>query len=143
MRPSETRVKMAVMKKKIPSQVIFGLSILVIGGGLIGGEYLLVKWYPGHQQRVNDETLKQRPYHNDSLGIDVQIADGLYGSIQDFPGGVKISRSKFWSIGSSLTITSQPNPDQHLGVFSGGAGQLGGQGRGGRSSTLSPRAHED
>jgi hypothetical protein len=105
------------MKKKLPSQVIFGLSILVIGGALIGGEYLLVNWYPGHQQRVNDEALKQRPYHNGALGIDVQIADGLYGSVLEFPGGVKISRSKFWSIGSSLTITSQPNPD-HTWEFS-------------------------
>jgi hypothetical protein len=103
---------MAAMKKQIGSQLILGVSILIIGCGLAGGEYLLVKWYPGHQQRVNEETLEQRPYHNDSLGIDIQIADGLYGSVETFPGGVKISRSKFWSIGPSLTITSQPNPDQ-------------------------------
>jgi hypothetical protein len=103
---------MAAMKKQIGSQWILGVSILIIGCGLAGVEYLLVKWYPGHQQRVNEETLKQRPYHNDSLGIDIQIADGLYGSVETFPGGVKISRSKFWSVGPSLTITSQPNPDQ-------------------------------
>jgi hypothetical protein len=103
---------MAAMKKQIPSQLIFCLSILIIGGGLVGGEYLLVKWYPGHEQRVSEETLKQRPYHNDSLGIDLQIADGLYGKVETFPNGMKISRSKFWSIGPSLTITSQPNPDQ-------------------------------
>jgi len=100
------------MKKHIPVQLILAVSILIIGAALAGGEYLLVKWYPGHQQRVREETLKQRPYHNDSLGIDVQIAEGLYGNTESFPGGVKMSRSKFWSIGPSLTITSQPNPDQ-------------------------------
>ena len=112
LRASETRVKMAAMKKQIPSQLILAVSILIVGGGLAGGEYLLVKWYPGHQQRVSEETLKQRPYHNDSLGIDIQIAEGLYGNTETFPGGVKISRSKFWSMGPWLTITSQPNPDQ-------------------------------
>ena len=102
---------MAAMKK-IPGQLILAISILVIGGGLVGGEYLLVKWLPSHRQRVSEETLKQRPYHNDALGIDMQISEGLYGTAEAFPGGVKITRSKFWSIGPSLTITSQPNPDQ-------------------------------
>ncbi|HXX23969.1 MAG TPA: hypothetical protein VEO19_12535 [Terriglobia bacterium] len=100
------------MKKQIPSQFILAISILIIGAGLVGGEYLLVKWYPGHRQRVSDETLKQRPYHNDALGVDIQIAEGLYGNAETFPNGVKITRSKFWSVGPSLTITSQPNPDQ-------------------------------
>ena len=103
---------MTAMKKHIPSQLILAVSILIIGGGLVGGEYLLVRWYPGHHQRVSDETLKQSPYHNDAMGIDLQIADGLYGNVESFPGGLKISRSKFWSVGPSLTITSQPNPDQ-------------------------------
>lgn len=100
------------MKKQIPSQLILAVSIVIVGAGLVGGEYLLVRWYPGHRQRVSDETLKQRPYHNDALGIDIQIAEGLYGNAETFPDGVKISRSKFWSVGPSLTITSQPNPDQ-------------------------------
>jgi len=100
------------MKKRIPVQLILAVSILIIGSGLAGGEYFLVKWYPGHQQRVSVATLQQRPYHNDALGIDIQIANGLYGNVEAFPGGVKISRSVFWSIGPSLTITSQPNPDE-------------------------------
>jgi hypothetical protein len=32
--------------------------------------------------------------------------------VVDFPGGVRITRSEFWSIGPSLTITSQANPGQ-------------------------------
>ena len=103
---------MAGMKKRIPSQLILAVSILIVGGGLVGGEYLLVKWYPGHHQRVSEETLKQRAYHDDSLGIDIQIANGLWGNVETFPGGVRIKRSEFWSIGASITITSQPNPDQ-------------------------------
>jgi hypothetical protein len=102
---------MAAMKK-IPNQLILAVSILIIGAGLVGGEYLLVKWYPGHQERVREQTLQQTPYHNEALGIDMQIANGLNGNVETFPGGVKIRRSKFWSVGPSLTITSQPNPDQ-------------------------------
>lgn len=101
------------MKREIPTQLYFGLAVLVIGSALVGGEYLLVKWYPRHEQRVRDETLNLLPYRNDSLGIEMQVAAGLYGKIEGFPGGVRIFRSKFWSIGPSLTITSQPNPDQN------------------------------
>ena len=108
----EPCVKMAAMKKQMPIQLVLALSILVIGAALAGGEYLLVRWYPGHQQRVREKILKQSAYHNDALGIDIQIAHGLYGNVETFPGGVKINRSVFWSVGPSLTITSQPNPDQ-------------------------------
>jgi hypothetical protein len=103
---------MAAMKKAIPFQLILALSIVIIGAGLAGGEYLLVRWLPGHHQRVSEETLALRAYHNDSLGIDMQIANGLYGNPEPFPGGVKIGHSVYWSTGPSLTITSQPNPDQ-------------------------------
>jgi hypothetical protein len=102
---------MAAMKK-IPVQLYVAILVVAVGGCLVGGEYLLVKWYPGHQQRVAEETLKQSPYHNESLGIDMQIAEGLQGNVESFPGGVKIKRSSFWSISPSLTITAQPNPDQ-------------------------------
>jgi len=112
LRGGATQVKMTSMKMRIPTQLIIGVSILIIGGGLVGGEYLLVKWYPGHVQRVNEEVLKQDPYHNDELGVDIQVARGLYGRVETFPGGVKISRRKFWSVGPSLTITSESNPDQ-------------------------------
>jgi len=100
------------MAKRIPFQLILGFSILVIGGGLVLGEYLLVKWLPGHRERVREDTLKPHPYHNDALGLDIEIADGIYGNVENFPGGVKIGRPKLWGVGPSLTITSQPNPDQ-------------------------------
>jgi hypothetical protein len=103
---------MALMAKRIPFQLILGFSILIIGGGLVLGEYVLVRWLPGHRERVREDTLKPHDYHNDALGLDIQIADGIYGNVETFPGGVKIGRAKFWSVGPSLTITSQPNPDQ-------------------------------
>jgi hypothetical protein len=88
------------------------LLVIVLGGaGALGAEYLLVKWYPRHQQRVADEVLTLLPYRNDSLGVQMQVAAGIYGKVEGFPGGVKIYRPKFWSVGPSLTITSQPNPD--------------------------------
>jgi len=88
------------------------LLVIVLGGaGALGGEYLLVKWYPRHQQKVADEVRTLLPYRNDILGVEMQVAAGIYGKVDGFPGGVKIYRPKFWSIGPSLTITSQPNPD--------------------------------
>jgi hypothetical protein len=104
---------MTFMARQIPTQIYVGLAILVTGVALVGGEYLLVKWYPHHAQRVRDQTLNLLPYRNDSLGVDMRVAAGLYGKVESFPGGVRIIRPKFWSIEPSLTITSQPNPDQN------------------------------
>ncbi len=98
-------------------QLILALVILFVGGVVLAGEYLGVKWYPGHQQRAAEEILKPLPYSNEALGIEIQVAAGIYEKVQSFPGGVKILRPKFWSVGPSLTITSQPNPD-HTAEFS-------------------------
>jgi hypothetical protein len=100
------------MKKEISLQLIVGLVIVLGGASFLGIEYFLVKWYPRHQLQVVEDTLKQLPYRNATLGIEMQVAAGLYEQVEDFPGGVKIQRPKFWSVGPSLTITSQPNPDQ-------------------------------
>jgi hypothetical protein len=100
------------MKKHVPTQLIVGLGILLVGGGIVGGEYFLVKWYPGHKEVVRKETLKLVPYNNLDLGIDMQVAAGIDDKVESFSGGVRISSSRFWSVGPSLIITSQPNPDQ-------------------------------
>ncbi len=88
------------------------LIILFVGGGAVGAEYILVKWYPHYQRVLSTETLKLLPYSNAELGIDMQVAAGIYGKVDGFPGGVKIFRPKIWSIAPSLTITTQPNPDR-------------------------------
>jgi len=98
--------------KKLPTQLIVGLGILLIGGGIVGGEYFLVKWYPQHKEAVKKETLALTPYKNDGLGFEMQVAAGLNEKTEVFLGGVRISSSRFLSKGPSLTITSQPNPDQ-------------------------------
>jgi len=100
------------MKKEIPLQLKVAIGVLLAGAVILGGEYLLVKWYPRYQQRIAEKTLKLLPYRNDSLGIEMQVAAGLYGKVESFPGGVKIIRPRFWSFSPTLTITSQPNPDQ-------------------------------
>jgi hypothetical protein len=99
------------MKTGIPMQVTVALAILVLGGGFLGTEYFLVRWYPRHQQRVSEETLKLLPYRNDGLGIEMQVAAGIYGKVESSPGSVKIFRSRIFRDGPSLTVTSQPNPD--------------------------------
>lgn len=103
---------MAAMKRQLPTQLIVGLGILFVGGGIIGGEYFLVRWYPHHKLAVKEETLKPVPYKNASLGVELQVAAGLNDHVETFPGGVRIYSTRFWSIGPSLTLTSQPNPDQ-------------------------------
>lgn len=99
------------MKREISTQLLVALGIVLLGAGILAGEYFLVKWYPRHERRVQEEALKLLPYRSDSLGIEMQVAAGLYGAVENFPGGVRITRPKFWSIPPSLTITSQPNPD--------------------------------
>ena len=98
-------------KRRVPLQLIVGVAILIIGAALLGGEYLLVKWYPSHQQHVADVTLKPLPYKNDGLGIEMQVAAGIYGKVESFPGGIRIYRSALLGNGPSVTLTSQPNPD--------------------------------
>ena len=100
------------MKKETSIQLIVGLVIVLGGASFLGIEYFLVKWYPRHKFQVVENTLKPLPYRNTALGIEMQVAAGIYGQVEDFPGGVKIQRPAFWSVGPSLTITSQPNPDQ-------------------------------
>ena len=105
------------MKKEVPLQLVVGVGILVAGGILLGGEYFWVRWAPAHRQRVADETLKLLPFHDDALGVDMQVAAGIYGKVENLPGGVKIFRPRFWGVGPSLTITSEPNAD-HAKEFS-------------------------
>ncbi|HEV2234116.1 MAG TPA: hypothetical protein VGV68_12005 [Terriglobia bacterium] len=105
------------MKREIPTQLYVGLGILLIGGIFLGVEYFLVKWTPLHKQRVADAALKPLPYHNDSLGVDMQVAAGIYGKVENFPGGAKIFRPRWWGSGPSITLTSEPNVD-HATEFS-------------------------
>jgi hypothetical protein len=99
------------MKKQISTQWIVGLSILAVGAVVMAGEYLFVKWTPGHEERLREQALKPVPYKNETLGIEIQISAGLTGDTEDFAGGVRITRPKFMGIGPSITITSRPNPD--------------------------------
>jgi len=85
---------------------------LLIGGGIVGGEFFLVKWYPKHKEAVINETLKLTPYKDDNLGIEMQVAAGINRKVESFSGGVRIFSPSFLSTGPSLTITKQPNPDQ-------------------------------
>ena len=105
------------MKKHVPTQLIVGLGILLIGGGIVGGEYFLVKRYPSHKTAVINETLALTPYKNDGLGFEMKVAAGIYEKVETFSGGVRIFSPSFWSTGPSITITSQPNPSQS-GEFS-------------------------
>ncbi len=41
--------------------------------------------------------LRLLPYRNDSRGVEMQVAAGIYGGVEDFRGGVKITVP--WSIG--------------------------------------------
>lgn len=84
--------------------------ILLIGGAiLLTAEYFIVRWYPGHEQRVTAAMLTLLPYQNEGLGIQMQVAAGIYGKVETYPGGVRIYRPWLLGGGPSITITSQPN----------------------------------
>ena len=110
------RVNMASMKKQIPTQLFVGLGILLVGGGIILGEYFLVRWYPAHRAGVIRDTLRLTPFKNDGLGVEMQVAAGIDEKVEAFSGGVRIYSPRFWSTGPSITVTSEPNPD-HSGEF--------------------------
>ncbi len=99
------------MKKKIPIQLIVAAGIVLFGGGAVLGEYVLVKWWPHHRYNMANKMTELLPYRNDKLGIQMQVARAIYGSVQDFPGGTKIYRRSVFHTGPVLTITSQANPD--------------------------------
>ncbi len=105
------------MKWKMPTQLKFALAILIIGGGALAGEYTLVKWYPYYKGYRANKALQMLPYHNPEMGIDMQVAAGIYGKVDDFPGGVRIYRPRIFGNGPSLTLTSQANPG-HTDEFS-------------------------
>ena len=105
------------MKKEIPTQLIVGLSVLLIGGAFLGVEYFWVRLAPIHKQHMADETLKMLPYHNDALGLDMQVAAGFYGKVENFPGGAELIKPRFFGVAPSITITSEPNVD-HASEFS-------------------------
>ncbi len=100
------------MKEKVPTQVIVTLVILLGGGIFLGAEFLIVKWHSYYKQRVAEQTLALIPYHNETLGIDMQVAAGIYGKADGFPDGVKIQHPRLLGTGPSLTITEEPNPDK-------------------------------
>lgn len=99
------------MKKQMPIQLVVGLVIVLVGVGIVGGEYLLVRWYPGHKEAVKKETLELKPYKNDALGIEMQVAAGIKDKVEPFYGGVRIYSPRLWSEPPSIKITTEPNPD--------------------------------
>jgi hypothetical protein len=99
------------MKNHVPTQLIVGLGILLVGAGIVVGEFLIVRWYPGHQIAVRQQTLDLVPFKNDGLGIEMQVAKGITEKVEPFSGGVRIYAPRVWGIGPTIKITSQPNPD--------------------------------
>jgi hypothetical protein len=99
------------MKKALSTQWMLMIAIVVIGGAILGAEYYLVKWLPGHRERLREEVLKPVPYKNDKLGFEAEIAAGLTGKIEEFPGGVRIFKPETMSLGPSVTFTARPNPE--------------------------------
>ncbi|MGH9358799.1 MAG: hypothetical protein ACRD22_08500 [Terriglobia bacterium] len=83
--------------------------LIVAGVVILGGEYLLVRWYPGHKQRVAEAALQLLPYQNDGLGVQMKIAAGIYGQVEVYPGGIKIYRPSIFEKGPSIALTSQAN----------------------------------
>lgn len=86
------------------------LIILVIAVLVFGTEYALKRWLPAHEQRVEDAALKQLPYQKASLGLQMQVAAGIYGAVADTGDSAKIYRSHISGGSPSITLTLLPNP---------------------------------
>jgi len=99
------------MKIQLSGQWLLMIGIVVVGGAFLAGESYLVKWLPGHRERQREATLQPVSYKNEKLGIELQISSGLMNNPEEFSGGVRMSKASTMSIGPSLTITVQPNPD--------------------------------
>ena len=63
------------------------MGILLIGGGIVGGEYILVKWYPAAQRSREKGNVGAHSYKNDGLGIEMQVAAGINGKTECFIRG--------------------------------------------------------
>jgi len=83
--------------------------LLIAGAIILGGEYFMVRWYPGHKQRVADAALQLLPYQDDGLGIQMKVAAGIYGKVAVYPGGIRIYRPSIFEKGPSITLTTQAN----------------------------------
>ncbi len=86
------------------------IVVLVAGSVLLGSEFLFLRWYPNRAQRIAAALLKQLPYRNAMLNLQMQVASGIYGKVVNEANGVMIYRPKWFGKGPSLAITSQPNP---------------------------------
>ena len=104
---------MATMKKKIPTQLMVGLGILLVGGGIIGGEYFPREMVSETQSR-REKAKRWLPPPTRTMIWELRCRwrRALTEKVEPFAGGVRIYSPGFWSIGPSITITSQPNPDQ-------------------------------
>ncbi|HTV54995.1 MAG TPA: hypothetical protein VMI06_08760 [Terriglobia bacterium] len=85
------------------------VGILVIGAALLTTEFLLIRWYPGHQEREQQQALKLLPYQNSAMGLQIDVAAAIYGKVRDSGKEVTISRWKLFGNGPSIAISLKPN----------------------------------
>jgi hypothetical protein len=97
-------------KINISGQRKVTIGILVVGAILLSAEFLLIRWYPGHQERSQQQALKLFPYQNSAMGLQMDVAACLYGRVRDSGvKGIKISRWGLFGKGPSITISLKPN----------------------------------
>jgi hypothetical protein len=97
------------MKIQISGQRKVTIGILVIGAALLSAEFLIIRWYPGHQERAQQQALRLLPYQNSAMGLQMDIAAALYGKVRDHGKEITISRWKLFGKGPSITILLKPN----------------------------------
>lgn len=85
------------------------IIILIAGAILLGSEFLIIRWYPGHKERVQQQELKLLSYQNNSLGLQMQVAAVIYGKVRNTGKDVRIYRSHLFSKGPSIAISSKPS----------------------------------
>jgi hypothetical protein len=97
------------MRIQISGQRKVTIGILIVGAILLSAEFFFIRWYPGHQERVQQQELKLFSYQNGAMGLQMDIAAVLYGKVRDSGKDITISRWKLFGKRPSITISLKPN----------------------------------
>lgn len=95
--------------RAVSSQRKVTVGIVIVGAVLLTSEFLLIRWYPGHKDRANQQALKLLPYQNSPMGLQMDIAATLYGRVRNGANQIEISRWHLFGRPPSITISLKPN----------------------------------
>jgi hypothetical protein len=95
--------------RSISAQRKVTIGIVVIGAALLASEFFLIRWYPGHKERKEQQELSLLPYQNSGMGLQMHIASVIYGKVREGSQGITVYRPRLLGRGPSIVISLKPN----------------------------------